>query len=263
MNKYVKIVLSVLLTISIVLGGVGCMNIKSLNVNGKELILNNLNQKYNTDKFKIITLYRETDGNYGSYYRAVCESTDFPNEKFTAYAYLNGSDYMLNEIDEVKEIESENSVVFTDDYANIIVAHQYQDVLQSLVGDSCTIKCNIALVNSQDEISIEEINQGYEFCISNPDKDMFIQIYILSEKDNPNLNVSINSVIDEAKNNTAYGQYIYTVPYNCSKTQVLNDYYSNYDEFDTFIRYYADYISEVEYVAIKNNGDIERKFIKE
>lgn len=265
MKKLNSIVIAILIVV-ISIGGYGCMksdfgtNINSLD--GKALIMNYLKDKYDDNNFEIKDLYRETNGNDGSYFRAVCENKKYKNERFAVYAYLNGSSYILDEIDDVKKMESENEITFVDDYANVIVSNEYQEKLQALVGDEFIVKCNIVFYDQDDMFTDDELDKGYAYCISIPEKDVFVKIFLMAPS-NIGLDSAANTIIEETKKYNSYGQYLYACRYSCEKEQLLNDYYDNYADYDNYICDFADYVVSVDYFANKRgeNGVV-RKNLK-
>lgn len=261
--KKIRNILLIFLAIIIAIGITGCtkniFETNNGNLNEKTLILNYLKDKYDDNNFEIKDLYRETNGNDGSYFRAVCENKKYKNERFAVYAYLNGSSYIL---DDVKKMESNNKITFVDDYANVIVSHEYQEKLQALVGDEFIVKCNIVFYDQDDMFTDDELDKGYAYCISIPEKDVFVKIFLMAPS-NIDLDSAANTIIEETKKYNSYGQYLYACRYSCEKEQLLNDYYDNYADYDNYICDFADYVVSVDYFANKRgeNG-IVRKILK-
>lgn len=264
--KKIKNILLIFLAIIIAIGTTCCtknvFEANNGNLNEKTLISNYLRNKYDDNNFEIKDLYRETNRNDGSYLRAVCENKKYKNERFTVYAYLNGSSYILDEIDDVKKMESNNEITFVDDYANVIVSNEYQERLQTLVGDGFVVKCNIVFYDQDDMFTDDELDKGYAYCISIPEKDVFVKIFLMAPS-NVDLDSAANTIIEETKKYNSYGQYLYACHYNCEKEQLLNDYYDNYANYDDYICDFADYVVSVDYFANKGgeNG-VERKCLK-
>lgn len=167
-------------------------------------ILDELNSRYNKD-FEIVKLTYEVSGNAGNFYRAVCREKD-KDKTFVSYYYLNGSDYLLSENNEINDEKSDNKPVLVDEYINLCLAEMYNDYISKL--DNSILFVTTEMSFNENAPTFADLEKGLEYCLSASNYKTLAKVYVFANNGIAEKTSFENEMLQKVSNLDLYQQSI-------------------------------------------------------
>ena len=214
----------------------------------KEAIISFLQEKYN-DKFNIINLYQEFDGDTGMKVRALCSKTG-SSDRFSVYCYLDSAI-----ADEKIYIDGNNHSI-VDFYTEVL----YQNALLSEINVATSAD---SLVRSKvsfylEQPSTTDVANGMDFCLQKQDLDACAKFYILVSRNTcaSEIQSAVENVLNLHRPCTGYIYIAYFDEFD--KDAVLSVYEENQNDFGNYLAN-TDFADRVEFVLYKNDTGLQEK----
>ncbi len=144
-------------------------------------IVNELEKKYNKT-FEIEQLTLEFSGDSGKYYRAVCKDADIGKSFVAKYYY------------EEKEL--------FDEYCALLLNEAFVDYL---ISSDLDIKHAVVdIITVKHILSVDDVNKGVEYCLSNEDFDVKVSAYIFLDQSSATSAEIESKIVDKLSEQEIY-----------------------------------------------------------
>ena len=232
MKKVFEFCLVVLLIISILLGGSGCMKPLVNTTKIKSDVIEFLENKYD-QKFEVIDTTLIVEPARTSYENVVCVD-DIYQRPFCVYHMLDSKTVNIEDDELRTELEKYDNKIINDEYGEIVIGCKYEELLESEIDEDvfvlCEMKFNDYYATKQDiDAGINDVFNKLGNC-SYPD------IYVFYNKNNTDREIlakKLQSIVSKYPLNSQ-GVYICSVD-SINKNQILSNHKENWNVYNSYL----------------------------